>query len=172
MRTPRSTLRAQAAGLRLSVEQSAFVTSLLDSFAHVSRERQDLDHERAALAAELERSELRNRKLTLLAYGKKTERLWRDEIGQLVLSLGGSDREASAAEPEVPHAEAPSEPAEGSSTDQEQPEQASEPASTPKRKRPNHPGRTKLSPELERTSSQWPCLPSSACVHAATTRCR
>lgn len=143
-------LRAQAAGLGLSLEQRTFVTSLLDSFAHVSRERQDLEHERIALAAELERSELRNKKLTFLAYGKKTERLSRDELGQLVLSLGGSDREASGAEPEVPHAEAPSEPAAGESTDEEQPEQAAEPASKLKRKRPNHPGRTKLSPELER----------------------
>jgi transposase len=143
--------RTRAKQLGLSVEQSTFVSSLLASFEQVSRERQDLDHERVALAAELERSELRVKKLTFLAYGKKTERLSREELIQLVLSFGGSAQQAHAAEPEVPHDAAPDEPTEQAGLSNVEPTQNEEQAaSTSKRKRPNHPGRSKLSPELER----------------------
>lgn len=135
-------LRARAAGLGLSAEQSDLVSSLLATI-------RDLANERTALASELERSELRIKKLTFLAYGKKTERLSREELIQLVLSFGGSEQQAHAAEPEVPHAEAPNEPTKDS-TEAEEPAQVAKPEPTEKRKRPNHPGRTKLSPELER----------------------
>ena len=137
-------LRAQAEHLGMSAEQSAFVTSLLGRI-------HDLGNERMALAAELERSELRVKKLTFLAYGKKTERLSREELMQLVLSFGGSEQQAQAAEPDIPHAAAPDEPTEQDDSEageSAQPEDKAAPKQ--KRKRPNHPGRSKLSPELER----------------------
>ena len=73
---------------------------------------------------------------------------------QLVLSFGASEREASAAEPEVPHAAAPDEPAEGAS--RMTTGRARQDRDQPKRKRPNHPGRTALSPALERIITPLP----------------
>ena len=136
-------LRARAAELGLSAEQNELVSSLFGQI-------QDLSSERTALAAELERSQLRIKKLTFLYYGKKTERLSREELIQLVLSFGASEQEANAAEPDVPHVEAPSEPADDASDDDEQPKQGAKSENEQKRKRPKHPGRTKLSPEIER----------------------
>ena len=78
--------------------------------------------------------------LTRLVFGRRTERLSAEELGQLTLAFGGTEAEANAENPLVP---APDEPA---STDEDEDEQ-------PKKKRknrPNHKGRGALSPELER----------------------
>lgn len=131
-------LRARAQELSMTTEQSALVESLLDTVY-------GLTNERTALAAELERTELRLKKALFLRYGHKTEKLTRDELMQLVLSFGATEEEAKAQEPVVPHAPAPEEAVE---TTPAHPEPTS--SSKPKKKRPNHPGRTALSPNLER----------------------
>lgn len=112
-------LRARALEMGMSGEQGALVSSLLDTVIALTNERAALTSERAALtngrtalAGELERSELRIKKLLFVAYGHKTERLTRDELMQLVLSFGATEQEARAEEPDVPHAPPPDEPVE------------------------------------------------------------
>jgi transposase len=145
-------LHARSRELNMSSEQSEFVQTLLASFAQLRSERDDLASERAALAnertalaAELERAELRIKKLLFVRYGHKTEKLTRDELMQLALSFGATEEDAKAEEPVVPHPPAPEESAEPTPP-------AQEPAADgkSKKKRPNHPGRTALSPNIER----------------------
>jgi transposase len=138
----------------MSSEQSEFVASLLAAFTQVADERdslaierEHLDHERTALAAELERTQLRLKKALIARFGRKAETLTRDELMQLMLSFGASEEQAEAQEPEVPHAPVPDEPIEATPTRQDEPAKNDE---QPKKKRPNHPGRTALSPDLER----------------------
>jgi transposase len=147
-------LQARARELNMSSEQSEFVASLLASFTQVAGERDSLaderdhlSHERTALAAELERTQLRLKKALIAKFGRKAETLTRDELMQLMLSFGASVEEAQAQEPEVPHAPAPDEPTEASPAAQDEPAKNGD---KPKKKRPNHPGRTSLSPDLER----------------------
>jgi transposase len=133
-------LQARAHELNMSSEQSALVSSLFETIS-------TLTNERTALAGELERAELRIKKLVLAKYGHKTEKLTRDELMQLLLSFGATEQEASADEPEVPHAAPPDEAVEQAPAGQEEPGKTGD---KPKKKRPNHPGRTALSPALER----------------------
>jgi len=152
-------LRAQARALSFSEEQQAFVATLLSSLADAGRERDELAHQRdelahqrEAMASEIERLELRVKKLTILRYGKKTERLTGEEVAQLALALGASEEEARVPEPQVPHPPVPDEPVcNGDGDAQSDASPASEPAAPQtKKKRPNHPGRTKLAPHIER----------------------
>jgi transposase len=140
-------LQARARELNMSSEQSDFVASLLASFTQVADERDHLANERTALAAELERTQLRLKKALIARYGRKAETLTREELMQLVLSFGGSEEQARAQEPEVPHASAPDELLDAAPDVQDEPAKNGD---KPKQKRPNHPGRTKLSPSLER----------------------
>ncbi|MCR4256440.1 MAG: IS66 family transposase [Candidatus Uhrbacteria bacterium] len=94
------------------------------------------------LRADVERKSNYISLLTRIAYGRKTERLSAEELGQLVLAFGGTEEQAAAPEPPVPVPEEP----------------AAEPESKPKKRRPNHKGRTQLSPELERVESIVPVL--------------
>jgi hypothetical protein len=129
-------LQARAQELNMTSEQNALVASLLDAV-------HGLTNERAALAAELERTELRLKKALIARFGRKAETLTRDALIQLMLSFGASEERARAEEPEVPHEPAPEEPVEDA---QEEPTKNDD---RPKKKRPNHPGRTALSPNLE-----------------------
>lgn len=150
-------LSARARELGLSAEQGAFVSSLLSTIdmlsganAHLSSANANLSNERTALAAALELSELRVKKLTLLAYGKRTEKLTREELAQLVLALGGTEEQAKAQEPQVPHEPVPDEPVEDTQAEPEPSPGSDKPEPKKKQPRPNHPGRTKLAPHLER----------------------
>ena len=144
-------LRAQARTLSFTEEQQVFVATLLGSLADAGRERNELAQDREAMASEIERLELRVKKLTVLRYGKKTERLTGEEVAQLALALGACEEEAQVPEPEVPHAPAPDEPVSDADAEADAPP-ASEPAAATKlkKKRPNHPGRTTLAPHIER----------------------
>jgi transposase len=158
-------LRARAGSLSLSVEQQAAFAELLDSLAEVSHERDQVAQraaeladdrdamaaDRDAMAAEVERLALQVKKLTILRFGKKSERLTSEETMQLALALEATEEQAKAKDPEVPHASAPSEPIEApanSETPAAEPDSSTHNRS--KKKRPNHPGRTKLAPHIER----------------------
>lgn len=145
-------LRAQAGSLSFSEEQQAFVGALLSSLADTGRERDEFALDREAMASEIVRLELRVKKLTILRFGKKTERLTGQEVEQLALALGASEEEARVTEPQVPHEPAPDEPASDGGAESEQPPVAEPAASNKpkKKKRPNHPGRSKLAPHIER----------------------
>jgi hypothetical protein len=98
------------------------------------------------LVAALESMQRDNERLTYhlaiarrARYGHNSEKINAEQLGQLVLALGGSQQEAEAAEPLVPVPQQPSE------------EGHNEPAAdTPKKKRPHRHGRSRLSPELPR----------------------
>jgi transposase len=80
------------------------------------------------------------KRLAYLLYGRRSEKLSRQALGQLALALGASEEEAAALEPCVPHSAAP--------TETVAPAQDFSPA--PDRKRRKHPGRSRLAPALER----------------------
>jgi transposase len=159
------TLRAQAGSLSLSEEQQAFVDTLLNSLAGADRKAYELEQQRDAIAedrdamaqdrdamaSEVVRLELRIKKLTILRFGKKTERLTGEEVAQLALALGASDEQARGPNPQVPHEPAPDEPV-GDDDAEAGAAPTSEPSAShkPKKKRPNHPGRSKLAPHIER----------------------
>lgn len=151
-------LRAQASSLSFSEEQQAFLASLFGSLADTTRERDELAQQRdelaqdrEAMASEIERLELRVKKLTILRFGKKTERLTSSEVEQLALALGASDEEARIPDPQVPHEPAPDEPVgDGAAETGATPTPEPAPSNKPKNKRPNHPGRSKLAPHIER----------------------
>ncbi|MCP4742029.1 MAG: IS66 family transposase [Actinomycetales bacterium] len=99
-----------------------------------------------ALGETVRRLEFRVNHLARLLYGRRSEKLTKEELCQLVLAFGGEGGEdGEQGEPQVP---APSSP-EDSGREDEAPE-GDRPRKNPKKRRPNHPGRTKLSPELER----------------------
>lgn len=141
-------LSTRASELGLSPEQNAFVSSLLSTIETLSSANTHLSNERAALAAALEISELRVKKLTLLSHGKRTEKLTREELAQLALALGATEEQANAQQPQVPHEPVPDEAVDDEKAEPEP--SAGRNKQKKKKPRPNHPGRTKLSPDLER----------------------
>ncbi|MCP5044293.1 MAG: IS66 family transposase [bacterium] len=79
---------------------------------------------------------LRVKHLTRVLYGRRSEKLTAEELGQLVLAYDGTEANANSAEPTVPVPE-------GKDTPLGEED-------TKKRKKRKHPGRNKLSVELER----------------------
>ncbi len=80
-------------------------------------------------------------------FGRRSERLSREELGQLVLALGGSEEQARENEPKVPVPDAPSEP-------------------KPSAPRKKHKGRTALDPNLVRKVTEIKVPEGErACVH-------
>jgi transposase len=79
--------------------------------------------------------------LRRLLYGRSTEKLTAEELGQLLLAYGATLEEAMAQEPVVPVPE------------QVDAEPEEEPPQPPKKKR-KHPGRTKISPTVERVVTE------------------
>jgi transposase len=87
-------------------------------------------------------------------FGRRSEKLSAEELGQLVLALGGTEEQAAAAEPKLPVPPTPSEKGERRKGKQ------------PKRRRPNHPGRTRLSPDLPRDVTIVPVPEGERdCIH-------
>ena len=87
------------------------------------------------------------KRLAYLLYGRRSEKLSADETMQLVLSFGGTCEQAEATDPSVP-APPPVEEALDSTQETEAP--------SPRRKKRKHPGRSKLSPTLERIIAEVP----------------
>ncbi len=82
---------------------------------------------------------------TRLLFGRRSERLSKEDLQQLMLAFGATEEQASEKEPEIPHAEPSDELADDG---------ASEPEEKKKKKKRNHPGRTKLSDELKRCTTE------------------
>jgi transposase len=85
-----------------------------------------------------ERLKLQVRRLAYLLFGRRSERLSAEETAQLVLSFGGTDEQATAVDPNVPV------PPPGEEV------VAPQGKSGKRLKKRKHPGRTQLSPDLER----------------------
>lgn len=90
-------------------------------------------------------------------FGRRSEKLNAEELGQLVMALGGSEEQAAVADPVLPTAEQTIE----QGTEDEKKEKKK-----PKRKRPNHSGRTQLDPDLPRVITVVPVPKEErACIH-------
>ena len=88
-------------------------------------------------------------------FGRRSEKLSAEELGQLVLALGGTEEQAAAPEPKVPVPPPPDE--KGDEKPKGKPS---------KRPRPNHPGRTRLSPDLPRDVTVVPVPEDERdCIH-------
>jgi transposase len=122
-------LRALVHALRAERDQSAQRAGQLEL------QKRQLEHRVERLANQVKR-------LAYLYYGRRSEKLSVDELRQLAFAFGATDEQATALDPIIPHPEAPTE-----SEDTEQ---------NPTRKRRKHPGRSQLSPELERVVTPVP----------------
>jgi transposase len=152
--TPKSTeasvaeLLAEVAALKAERDQLArsltTTTEQLDTMAKqldTTTKQLDTSQQHVKLAEQrAERLKLQLKRLAYLLYGRRSEKLSAEETAQLVLSFGGTDQDAMALEPAVPVPPPVEEKLE--------PEDAAEP--TKPRKKRKHPGRSKLSPLLER----------------------
>lgn len=96
----------------------------------------------AELEANIKWRDIEIARLRRLLYGRKSERLTREELGQLLLCYGASEEEAAADNPTLPVPTLEDSEPEAEGADGE--------AAPPKKRRPNHRGRGKLSPHLER----------------------
>jgi transposase len=127
--------REQEAALReqmLQLLQDGQTDLVLDTLLGiVDAQRQDID-----------RLGVRVGHLTRLLYGRRSEKLSKEELRQLALAFGASEEQAAQEDPEVPHAAAS--------------ESLTDDGKSNKKKRRKHPGRTRLSPELERRVVQTP----------------
>ena len=123
------------------------VSELLSLCENLRTERDQATRRAETLEQRAERLALQVKRLAYLLYGRRSEKLSAEEIGQLVLAFGGDEENAHSAEPTVPAPVAPQEALGGA---------ALEPAGEGKRKRPNHRGRTKLSPLIERVVTDVP----------------
>jgi transposase len=106
---------------------------------HAQKQAEHATRDAKSAQALAERLKLRIKRLAYLLYGRRSEKLSAQELGQLLLSFGGSEQDAYSAEPAVPAPAAPEESV-GTPVDQ---------ARGGTRKR-THRGRTRLSPEIER----------------------
>jgi transposase len=154
----------------LATERDSLATerdSLATERDSLATERDGLATERDAMAAEYERQELRIKKLQLLLYGRRTEKLTSEELQQLMLSFGASEEEAAKPDPEVPRPRPPNA-NEGDAKDEGSPEDSKggEGASKKRRKRRT---RTTVGPEVERVLDEVP-VPAEdrlcACCHS------
>jgi transposase len=148
----------------LRTQEAALLAQERALQAALHAHRRAAEAENAALRSQVDALHAEREKLTkLVAYlnrlvwGRRSEKLSREELSQLVLAFGGSSEQAAAETPTVPtpallEAE----------TDEES---TSEP--TPKKR--NHPGRTKLAASIERIENEPVLVPTSerACQHCA-----
>ena len=146
-------LRAELAA-RLQAGDASSVLSLFDALLDkhgalaaehdaLAQQHGALAQQHAALASEVQSLDQAVKHLRRLLYGRSSEKLTAEELGQLVLAYGGSLEQAGGAEPRMPVPER---------SDGEPDEQ---PRHEPSKKR-KHPGRTKLSPDLERRVTDVP----------------
>lgn len=131
--TTTTSLRERVAELIASGDSEGAL-ALVDQLAG---ERDQLAGERDELAAKVDTKDSEIAWLRRMVFGRRSEKLSAEELGQLLLAYGASEEEAAAANPTlpVPNVE---------DADPEETERR------PKKRRPNHRGRTKLSDKLER----------------------
>jgi transposase len=108
-------------------------------------ERDDLKARAETLQVERDKLARQVAYLNRLVWGRRSEKLSREELGQLALAFGGTVAQASEETPDVPVPDAPDV------------EPADEDAKSPKVRR--HPGRTKLSSSLERIVGEPTLVP-------------
>lgn len=126
--------------------------------AEASRANEAVE-EADALGERVRKLEYLTKHLQRLLFGRSSEKLTQEELGQLSLALGGdgSDVVPTPAAVEQRSEDAP----------------AKEAGKQPKKRRRNHKGRTALSPDLERILAGKSCVPDDqrACCHCGDPMC-
>lgn len=125
-----------ASGLLSLIEAS--VQQAETKFEHVTRQRDQLATKVAKQSTEIAR-------LRRLLWGRRSEKLTREELGQLVMAYGATQEDAAGIDPSLPVP-----PCEDAPPEEEPPPDDGKRKKKPKVRRPNHPGRTQLSPDLRR----------------------
>lgn len=97
--------------------------------------------ERDQLAENIEKKDSEIAWLRRMVFGRRSEKLSAEELGQLLLAYGANDDEAAQADPTLPVPEV-------------EPTEPEETVRPPKKRRPNHRGRTALSKDLERVVTE------------------
>lgn len=145
-------LREQAGQVQQG-EGQELVNTLLSTIESLTAERE-------AFEAEHERQKLRIKQLLLMLYGRKSEKLSKEQLHQLVLAFGGTDEQAGQDEPSVPAPEPPPEGGKAAGADQ--------PKDGKGKKRRKRRARMTLSPDAERIVKDVPVPPEErqcACCH-------
>jgi transposase len=140
-------LLAEVAALKAERDQLATALTATTKQLDSTSKQLDSSHQHVKLVEQrAERLKLQIKRLAYLLYGRRSEKLSAEETAQLILSFGGMDQDAAALDPTVP-VPPPIEETLG-------PEDAAEPEK--RRKKRRHPGRSKLSPLLERIIEDVP----------------
>ncbi len=121
-------------------------------FDELATQRDELATQRDELAETVTRRDETIEYLRRLAFGRRSERLTAEELGQLVLAYGGTAEGATTSDPQIPIPE----------RSDAEPEE--EPRGKPKKRRRGG-GRTKLSPDLERHVEQTLVPEAERCCH-------
>lgn len=129
-------LKKRIAAALGDAESASAVLSLID----------DLTNERDALAADNAWKELRIQQLTLLVYGRKTEKLSKDELAQLALAFGAEEGAATQGDPIVPRPTPPADHEDKTPSAGQGDTQA--PEKEKKKRRPK--SKTTIGPDVER----------------------
>ena len=133
----------------LFAESQVQIEALAQANDSLSQVNNNLARTNDDLQDEVRRLDVRVKKLTRILYGRKSEKLTKEELGQLVLALSGDPQSATPTIPLPPATEARQDDAPSGEQDPKQ----------PKKRRPHHHGRTRLSPDLERIIVDVPVAP-------------
>lgn len=140
------TLTEDMTGLVIAGQSEQAVQTLLDLVGSIS--------------ADIERISSLNSRYAALLFGRRSERLTREELGQLALSFGATQEEAQSQNVQIPV------PSPDASLCDEAASEEDAPKNKTRKKRPNHPGRTRLAADLRREVSTTKVNEDErACMH-------
>jgi transposase len=112
------------------------------------------------ISADIERISSLNSRYAALLFGRRSERLTQEELGQLALAFGATEEQAQSEAVQIPI------PSPDASLSDEAPSDDDDTESKPRKKRPNHPGRTRLAADLRREVSTTKVNEDErACMH-------
>jgi len=136
----RQALRDRIAGLFALGDASGLLDLVESQFQTVCEQRDAIVKQSNEIA-----------RLRRLLYGRRSEKLSSEELGQLVMAYGASPSEAAVTDPTLPVP-----PCEDAPPEEEPRPDEGKGKKKPKIRRPNHRGRTQLSPALERIVTPVP----------------
>ena len=114
-----------------------------------------------SISADIERISSLNSRYAAILFGRRSERLTREELGQLALAFGATEAEAQSQDVQIP---IPS--PDASLSDEAPSDEEDGPKNKTRKKRPNHPGRTRLAADLRREVSTTKVNEAErACMH-------
>jgi len=127
---------------------------VVDLFTTLERHAEAAIEQADQLGERVRKLEYLTKHQARLLYGRRSEKLTPEELAQLSLAFGGDGSDVTT-------------PLSADERDEEAPAKEAEPIKPPKKRRPNHKGRTPLPPDLERivVSESHVCDDQRACSH-------